>query len=166
MKKTMFFVLMIMTVVTHEAFADMNLSSTLYKAILGVEYPYKEHNVRLEVVTRVDYQSGNKKSDDFNQARKIHEILVREYAKEGWNEDDLAMSDIDAGKVDVVIEEGMNLHFENTLRIKAFVYQCGDFPMQKNRGGDIRAFFGKDVVKKSEECLTQNIGLQWAGWPY
>ncbi|MBV5340745.1 MAG: hypothetical protein J0665_14515 [Deltaproteobacteria bacterium] len=166
MKKTMFFVLLLVAVVAHEALANMNLSSTLYKAIPSIEYPNNERNVRLEVVTKVDYQSGNRKSDDFDQARKIHEILVQEYAKAGWKEDDLAMSDIDGGKVDLVIEEGMNLRFENTLRIKAFVYQCGDFPMQKYRGGDVRAFFSKDVVKKSEECITQNNGLQWPGWPY
>jgi len=166
MKKTMFLALMIMAVVSHEALADMKLSSTLHKVNLEVEYPYNERNVRLEVVTRVDYQTGNRKSDDFDQARKIHEILVQEYTKTGWKEDELAMDELDAGKVELVIDEGMNLRREKTLRMKAYLYQCGDLPMHKYRGGDIREFFGKEVVKKSEEFFTQNNGLQWPGWPY
>ncbi len=166
MKKMMFLALMMIAVVTHDALADMNLSTTLHKTILGIEYPYNEHNVRLEVVTKVDCQTGNRKSDDFEQARKIHEILVQEYAKTGWKEDELAKDDLDAGKVELVIDEGMNLRFEKTLRMKAYLYQCGDWPMHKYRGGDVREFFGKEVVKKSEACFTQKNGLQWPGWPY
>lgn len=166
MKKIMLMALIMIAVVSHESLAGMNLSTKLHKVILEIEYPYNERDVRIEVVTRVDYQSGNRKSEDFDQARKIHEILVQEYAKAGWKEDELAMNDIDAGKVELVIDEGMNLHFEKTLRMNAFLYQCGDWPMHKYRGEDIREFFDKEVVKKSEECFTQNNGLQWPGWPY
>ena len=59
----------------------------------------------------------------------------------------------------------MNLKLKETLRLKAYVYQC-DMPMHKYRGGSLDEFFKKDVLEKAEQCFTYNEKLQGKNYPY
>jgi len=145
------------------AFA-MEITDTLVKQMEESNFPHEKKMVKIRIVTKVDYLRGNEKSEDFERARKIHEMLVRNLGKAKWTKDKYATDDIDAGTIELEIGEGLTLDLEQSLRLKVFIHQCSE-PMRKYRGGDINEFFAK-IIKESEECLTYDNNLKGPNWPY
>jgi len=161
--KKVIFLIVALTLWTISASA-MEISDTLTRQMEESNFPYEKKTVKIRIVTKVDYLRGNEKSEDFERARKIHEMLVRNFGKNKWTKDKYAMDDIDAGIIELEIGEGLTLDLEQSLRLKVFIHQCSE-PMRKYRGGDINEFFGK-IIKESEECLTYDNNLKGPNWPY
>ena len=161
MKKQSFLLAMVLFLwLPVNSMAGMSLSTKLHKSFKELAYPHNEKIVGIEIDTKVDYLEGNKKSDDLERAGKIHEMLVKEYNKAGWKEDELATDDVTSKNVEIVIGEGMTLKLEETLRLSANLNQCSS-PFRKYRGGDIRSFFAKEVVGESEYCVTYDNQLEY-----
>ena len=134
--------------------------STLNKEFKTIAFPYDDITVTIHIETKLHYLKGNSKKKDIVRTLQIHEKAVSIFTQNGWNSNNQLLIDtVDVGKIQLEVGEGMNLKFEETLRLKAFVHQC-DFPMTKYRGGDISKFFENTVLKKVEKCLTYNEKLQ------
>lgn len=138
---------------------DIDLSTTLHKNFKEQAFPHNYRSVGIRIVTKADYLAGNRESADFERARKVHKMLIGEYKKAGWKEDKLAVDDIVSKDVEVAIDEGLGLNFEETLRMKAYLQQCSA-PMRKYRGGNVGEFFAKEVVAESEYCVTYDNVLE------
>ncbi len=159
-KKLAVVFLMILAVVLSvgSASAKMELVTPVYKVYKTLDFPHDIKIVMISVVTRVDYLRGNEKASDFERARQLHTLLVSEYKKTGWNEEDFTVEDLDVGNVEMVITEGLSLKWEKTLRMKVFLYMCKN-PMKKYRGEDVKEFFKNKVVSKSVEAFTHDYRL-------
>jgi hypothetical protein len=159
-KLACFLVVALMAVTSGLARAeDIDLSSTLHKTFKEQAFPHNYRSVGIKIVTKADYLAGNRESADFERARKVHKLLIGEYKKAGWKEDKLAVDDIVSKDVELAIDEGLSLNFEQTLRMKAYLQQCSA-PMRKYRGGNIGEFFAKEVVAESEYCVTYDNVLE------
>ena len=78
----------------------------------------------------------------------------------GWQEDDQLQIDLlDAGLVELKIDDDMSFKGKERRRFKAHVYQC-DMPMHKYRGGNLDKFFDQQVLEKAEQCFTYDEKLQ------
>lgn len=114
--------------------------------------------VKITVSTQVAYLKGNRRKNDFLRALKIHNNLIHVFKQNGWNKDrGFSENMVDGGLIELEIGEGMNLKFEEMLRLKAFIYPC-ESPMNKYRGGELGEFF-KKVVIRTEKCLTEKLKL-------
>lgn len=143
------------------------LTDTLYKDIEEANRPFRPRKVKIEVVTVLDGASDSRTDREaFEVARKVHENAVREFNKNGWHEDRLAVEDVDAGRVEIMIGQGMNLKLKETLRIQTMIRQCGGRGNRIYRGGDVGEYFRKEVALEAEDCLARKNGLKWIGWPY
>lgn len=85
----------------------------LHKTFREFSSPYEERMVGLEVVTKYEHQEGGRKEAERDIAGKKHDLLVHELGRHGWKEDSLAIDDITAKKMEMVIG----------YRTKIFVYQ-------------------------------------------
>lgn len=124
--------------------------TTLHKTFREFTPPNEEKTVSLEVVTKYEHQEGGRKEAERDIAGKKHDLLVHELGRRGWKEDSLALDDITAKKMEMIIG----------YRTKIFVYQC-EFPGSEYpyRGEDMRAFFATPI-EKMEECLTYEKNLK------
>ena len=146
--------------------AATTLVDTLNKHFKKISYPNDEITAQMTLQTEIPEISGDKSEDSFLLAYKVQAKLVSVFKKNGWKADDqLQVDPIDAGLIELKLGKGMNLKFKETLRLKAFVYQC-DMPMHKYRGGKLEKFFKKDVLEKAEECFTYDEKLQGKNYPY
>lgn len=142
------------------AWAGMSLATKLHKVFKESAYPHAEKMVGIEINTKVDSKSGHQQAAALARAGKIHEMLVREFNKAGWKDDELATDEVISKNVEVVLDEGMSLKLEETLRMKVFLNQCSA-PMRKYRGGDIRAFMAAEVVGEAEYCVAYDNRLEY-----
>ena len=132
----------------------------------ATSYPEKEIVARITLKTDIPQIEGDRAEDSVVFAYKIQAKLVAVFKKHGWQADDaLEIDPIDAGVIELQLGKGMNLKFKETLRLKAYIYQC-DTPMRKYRGGKIGKFFKKDVLEKAEQCFTYDEKLQGKNYPY
>ena len=122
----------------------------LHKTFREFSSPYEEKMVGMEVVTKYEHQEGGRKEAERDIAAKKHDLLVHELGRHGWKEDSLAIDDITAKKMEMVIG----------YRTKIFVYQC-EFPGTEypHRGEDIRVFFATPI-EKMEDCLAYEKNLK------
>lgn len=122
----------------------------LHKTFREFTSPYEEKIVGMEVVTKYEHQEGARKEAERDIAGKKHDLLVHELGRHGWKEDSLAIDDITAKKIEMIIG----------YRTKVFVYQC-EFPGSEYpyRGEDMRTFF-VTPIEKMEECLTYKNNLK------
>lgn len=142
------------------------LSDSLLKHFKTISYPEKEVVARITLQTDIPQIEGDRVEDSVLLAYKVQAKLVSVFRKHGWQgADSLEIDPIDAGVIELKLGKGMNLKFKETLRLKAYVYQC-DMPMHKYRGGDIGKFFKKDVLGKAEQCFTYDEKLQGKNYPY
>ncbi|NOY12864.1 MAG: hypothetical protein GXP51_04025 [Deltaproteobacteria bacterium] len=142
------------------------LSDSLLKYFKTISYPEKEVVARITLQTDIPQIEGDRVEDSVLLSYKAQAKLVSVFKKHGWQADDpLEIDPIDAGVIELKLGKGMNLKFKETLRLKAYVYQC-DMPMHKYRGGDIGKFFEKDVLEKAEQCFTYDEKLQGKNYPY
>lgn len=142
------------------------LSDSLIKHFKTIGYPEKEVTARITLKTDVPQIEGDRMEDSVLFAYKVQSKLVSVFKKNCWQADDpLQVEYIDAGVIELELGKGMNLKFKDTLRLKAYVYQC-DMPMHKYRGGDIDKFFQKQVLEKAEQCFTYDEKLQGKNYPY
>lgn len=128
----------------------MDFVTTVHKTFREITSPYEEKMVGLEVVTKYEHQEGGIKEAERDIAGKKHDLLVHELGRHGWKEDSLAIDDITAKKMELVIG----------YRTKIFVYQC-EFPGSEYpyRGEDIRVFFATPI-EKMEDCLAYEKNLK------
>ena len=142
------------------------LVDTLNKRFKTISYPEKEVTAQITLQTSIPEISGDRTEDSVLLAYKVQTKLVSIFKKNGWQADDpLLVDSIDAGLIELELGKGMNLKFKETLRLKAYVYQC-DMPMHKYRGGKLDQFFEKDVLEKAEQCFTYDEKLQGKNYPY
>ena len=142
------------------------LSDSLIKRFKTIGYPEKEVVARITLKTDIPQIEGDRIEDSVLFAYKVQSKLVSVFKKNGWNTDDpLQVDFIDAGVIELKLGKGINLKFKETLRLKAYVYQC-DTPMHKYRGGNLDKFFEKDVLEKAEQCFTYDVKLQGKRYPY
>lgn len=142
------------------------LSDSLVKRFKTIGYPEKKVVARITLKTDIPQIKGDRIEDSVLFAYKTQSKLVSTFKKHGWQADNLMQVDIiDAGVIELELGKGMNLKFKDTLRLKAYVYQC-DMPTHKYRGGNIDTFFEKDVLEKAEECFTYDEKLQGKNYPY
>ena len=142
------------------------LSDSLIKRFKTISYPEKEVVVRITLKTDVPKIEGDRIEDSVLLSYKVQSKLVSVFKKNGWNTDNpLQVDIINAGLIELELGKGMNLKFKDTLRLKAYVYQC-DMPMHKYRGGNIEKFFEKQVLEKAEQCFTYDEKLQGKNYPY
>ena len=142
------------------------LSDTLNKRFKKISYPNDEVVASITLQTEIPDISGDRIKDSVLLAYKTQAKLVSIFKQNGWQKADMLLVDsIDAGVIELELGKGMNLKFKDTLRLKAYVYQC-DMPMHKYRGGSIDEFFQKDVLEKAEECFTYDEKLQGKNYPY
>ena len=143
-----------------------SLSDSLIKRFKTISYPEKEVIARITLKTEVPQIKGDRMEDSVLFAYKVQSKLVSVFKKNGWHTDDpLQVDPIDAGVIELELGKGMNLKFKETLRLKAYIYQC-DMPMHKYRGGNLDKFLQKDVLEKAEECFTYDEKLQGKNYPY
>ena len=136
------------------------LIDTLNKQFKKQTFPFNKITTIISIETKVDDLSGPTPKKTLFRTFQIHKKAVNTFIQNGWNTNSQFFIDtINVGKIELKIGEGMNLKFDKTLRLKAFVHQC-DHPMKKYRGGDINEFFRNKVLKKAEECLKYNNQLQ------
>ncbi|GEM_PF-5428022 len=142
------------------------LSDTLNKSFKKISYPNDEVVASITIQTEIPDISGHRIKDSVLLAYKTQAKLVSVFKQNGWHKaDELLADSIDAGLIELELGKGMNLKFKETLRLKAYVYQC-DMPMHKYRVGNIEKFFEKDVLEKAEECFTYDEKLQGENYPY
>ena len=122
----------------------------LHKTFREFASPYEEKVVGMELVTRYEHQEGASKAAERDTAGKKHDLLVHELGRSGWRENSLAIDDLTAKKMELVIG----------YRTKVFVYQC-EFPGSEypHRGEEMRAFFATPI-EKMEDCLTYEKKLK------
>ena len=142
------------------------LSDSLTKHFKTIDYPEKVVAARITLKTNIPQIEGDSVEDSVLFAYKTQSKLVSTFKNHGWQTDDPMQVDmIDAGVIELDLGKGMNLKFKDTLRLKAYIYQC-DMPMHKYRGGSLDQFFEKDVLGKAEECFIYNEKLQGKNYPY
>jgi len=124
--------------------------TVLHKTFREFTSPYEEKIVGMEVVTKYEHQEGGRKDAERDMAGKKHDLLVHELGRCGWKENSLAIDDITAKKMEMIIG----------YRTKIFVYQC-EFPGTEYpyRGEDMRVFFATPI-EKMEYCLTYENNLK------
>lgn len=127
-----------------------DLVTVVHKVFKDFNYPHEEKVVGMEVVSRFEHEEGNSQRAEQGKTIQLHNFLIHELGKRGWREDRLAIDDMVAKKMEIVIG----------YRIKVFVNQC-EFPGSEYpyRGEDYRAFF-KTPIDKMEECLTYELQLK------
>lgn len=154
-------------ILTTSVFAGATtLVDSLNKQFKTTSYPNEEVVVRITLQTEIPDIVGDRTEDSVLLAYKTQAKLVSVFKKNGWQPEDSLLADvIDVGLVELKLGKGTNLKFKETLRLKAFVYQC-DFPMHKYRGGNIEKFFEGQVLEKAEECFTADDKLQGKNYPY
>jgi hypothetical protein len=140
------------------------LTDTLTRGFKKIEHPQEEVVVKIAINTQLTHLSGNNKNQEVVQAYDIHKKLLYTLKQNGWADKPLALADVDVGKVEVELGEGMSMKMKKTFRMKAFIHQC-DMPMRKYRGGDVDEFF-KKIVVDAEECFTHDEKLQGRNYPY
>jgi len=139
---------------------------TLDKTFKTISYPEEEVIVRIAIRTQVYEERGDRIEDTWLQSMKVHRKLLSMMEKKGWKpEDPMQVDVVDAGEIHLETGRGMNLKFEETLRLKAFLSPC-DNRMVKYRGGSVDKFFKKTVIRKTERCLTYEEHLQGENYPY
>jgi len=142
------------------------LSDSLIKRFKTIGYPEKEVIARITLKTEIPQINGDRVEDSVLLAYKIQAKLVSVFKKNSWKSDDPLQVDlIDAGEIELELGKGMNLKFKDTIRLKAYIYQC-DTPMHKYRGGSIDKFFKKVVLEKAEQCFAYDEKLQGQNYPY
>ena len=141
------------------------LLDTLNKRFKDTGYPYVEKVIRMQVVTGMNYMQSNQREPVILQTVKTHEKVVSVLRKNGWQEDDPMLTDyIHGGKIEIVLEEGMNLKFKKTNRMYIYLHMC-DQQRRKYRGQDINEFLNK-IIEDAEYCLTYENRLQGKNYPY
>jgi len=127
-----------------------DLVTTLHKTFRDFNYPHEEKVVGLSVTTRFEHQEGDGRRAEQGKTIQLHNFLVNELGRRGWREDRLAIDNVQAKPMELVLG----------YRTKVFVYQC-EFPGSEYpyRGEDYRVFF-KIPIEKMEECLTYELQLQ------
>ncbi|MBM9514875.1 hypothetical protein [Desulfogranum marinum] len=141
------------------------LNDTLIKDFKEEHYPYEEVIATINLQTNLKYLQGNSQQQDFFRALKTHEKMVYHYLKNGWSRSNqLNINTINAGLVELVLNEGMTFQAKTTYRISAFIHICNK-PHWKYRGGNIDEYF-KKVVSRTEKCLIQVENLQGPNYPY
>ena len=141
------------------------LLDTLNKRFKDTGYPYVEKVIRMQVVTGMNYMQSNQREPVILQTVKTHEKVVSVLRKNGWQEDDPMLTDyIHGGKIEIVLEEGMNLKFEKTNRMYIYLHMC-DQQRRKYRGQDIDEYLNK-IIEDAEYCLTYENRLQGKNYPY
>ena len=141
------------------------LLDTLNKRFKDIGYPYAEKVIRMQVVTGMNYMQSNQREPVILQTVKTHEKVVSVLKKNGWQEDDPMLTDyIHGGKIEIVLEEGMNLKFKKTNRMYIYLHMC-DQQRRKYRGQDINEFLNK-IIEDAEYCLTYENRLQGKNYPY
>lgn len=150
MKQKFFLLAMVMFLWLPVNATAADFVTTLHKTFSEFTSPNEEKIVGMEVVTKYEHQEGGRKDAERDIAGKQHDLLVHELGQHGWKEDPLAIDDITAKKMEMVIGN----------RTKVFVYQC-EFPGSEYpyRGEDMRAFF-KTPIEKMEECLAVEKNLK------
>lgn len=144
MKKISYFVVILIFAVLSAscdpAFAA-DFVTTVHKTFHNFNYPHESKVVGMDVITR--FETDEDRRVDKVRAMKLHDFLVFELMRNGWREDRLAISDVIAKKMEMVIG----------YRVRVFVYQC-EFPGSEfpHRGENFRLFF-KTPIEKMEECL-------------
>jgi len=139
---------------------------SLDKTFKTIGYPEEEVVVRIAIKTQLLEERGERLEDTYLQAMKVHRKLLSMMMKKGWEQEDPLLIDvIEVGDIQLVTGRGMNLKFQETLRLKAFLSPCDNY-MVKYRGGSIDKFFKKTVIEKSEECFTYEEHLQGGNYPY
>ena len=162
-------ILLVITIVLSAAYAQeimaTELLDTLNKTFKSASYPYAEKVVRMQVVTGMNYMQRNQKEQVVLYTVKTHEKVVSVLKKNGWQEDDPMLTDfINGGKIEIVLEEGMNLKFKRTNRMFIYLHMC-DQQRRKYRGQDINEFLNK-IIEDAEYCLTYENRLQGKNYPY
>lgn len=155
-----------LTLLTVDFAGATTLVDSLNKQFKRFDYPHETVTARITLQTEIPDIVGDRLEDSVLLAYKIQAKLVSVFKKNGWQPEDSLLTDVlDAGLVELEVDKGMNLKFGETLRLKAFVYQC-DFPMRKYRGGSIEKFFEGQVLEKEEECFTADEKLREKNYPY
>ena len=167
MKKNMILILSVLVLSTVWV-ADIiatELLDTLDKEFKSTGYPYEEKVVRMQVVTGINYMQGNQREHDILRSAKTHEKVVSVLKKHGWREDDPMLTDyLNGGKIEIVLEEGMNLKFKRTNRMFIYLHMC-DQQRRKYRGQDLNEYLDK-TIEDAEYCLTYENRLQGKNYPY
>ena len=164
-RSLLFYILLVCLFAPQFTFAT-TLSDSLIKRFKTISYPEKEVTAQITLQTEIPEISGDRIEDSVLLAYNTQAKLVSVFKKNGWQADDpLQVDMIDAGVIELELGKGMNLKRKETLRLKAYVYQC-DMPMHKYRGGKIEKFFEKDVLEKAEQCFTYDEKLQGKNYPY
>ena len=164
-RSLLFYMLLVCLFAPHFACAT-TLSDSLIKRFKTISYPNDKITVQITLQTEIPEISGDRTEDSVLLAYKTQAKLVSVFKKGGWRVDDPLQVDlIDAGVIELELGKGMNLKLKETLRLKAYVYQC-DMPMHKYRGGNIESFFKKQVLEKAEQGFTYDEKLQGKNYPY
>lgn len=142
------------------------LTDTLIKRFKTDGYPEKEVHARITLKTQIPDIEGDQVEASVLLAYRTQAKLVTVFKTAGWGSNDPMLVDtLDAGVVELELDKGMNLKLKETLRLKAYVYQC-EFPERKYRGGSLEKFLEKDVMEKAEVCFVRDEKLQGKGYPY
>lgn len=150
MKKGIYLLVLLVVFIFPGTVLSADFVTTLHKTFQQFTSPHEEKVVGMEVVTKYEHQEGARKDAERDVAGKKHDLLVHELGKQGWKEDSLAIDDITAKKMEMIIG----------YRTKVFVYQC-EFPGSEYpyRGEDMKEFFATPI-EKMEECLTYEKNLR------
>ncbi len=142
------------------------LSDTLIKTFKTAEFEPKEVVAKITLSTDIPQSQTGNPQEAVIRAYKLQAKMASVFKKAGWQEDDqLQVDPLDAGLIELKIDEGMTLGGNNRTRFKAYLYQC-DRPMKKYRGENLDGFFNKKVLDTAESCFIYKEKLQGKNYPY